>query len=48
MKKKLIKIEDKLGIIFTEKEIKKYQLVENDIIDLSDMFLVDVEGIRYE
>ena len=40
MQKKLIKIQDKLGIIFTDEEIKKYELIENDIVDLSDIFLV--------
>lgn len=41
MIKKLQLIAGELGIIFTEEETKKYQMVEGDKLDLCDLFLIE-------
>jgi hypothetical protein len=46
IKKFTVENYNKLAIIFTDEEIKEYGLRENDVIDLSDMFLI--EGVKHE
>jgi len=46
MQKKLQLIAGELGIIFTEEERRKYQMVEGDVVDFSDMFLIDAGKIK--